>query len=203
MKKTSALILAAGLSTRMGQEKFALEFSPGLTFLEHIAAQYHQSDCHRIVVVLNPTGKQLLDKLPLRLPETVQVVINHNPERGRFSSINTGLKLLKDDDYVFLHNIDNPAISQELLIVLTENIRDADYVYPVFQNRGGHPILLSNTIVREIVGQENDDLILKNFLKRFKKAQVEFGDQIILTNINTREDYDNWKRSGQSLSASD
>ena len=196
MKNTSALILAAGLSTRMGEEKFALEYSPGLTFLEHIAAQYHQSDCHRIVVVLNPTGKKLLDKLQLRLPETVQVVINHNPERGRFSSLKKGLKSLKNQDFIFLHNIDNPYITKYIINSLLKNTGSADYACPAFMEKGGHPVLLRSNVVKAILAEKGDDINLSEFLKGFKKKLINTNNPAVLLNINTSEDYKNWKISG-------
>jgi molybdenum cofactor cytidylyltransferase len=203
MNKSSALIVAAGLSTRMGQEKFALEFRDGETFLEHIAGQYHRFGCRKIIAVLNPKGQLLMNELSLKLPGQLQVAVNEQPERGRFSSIKAGLKLLSDEDCVFVQNVDNPHINEKLLLALTSNLKNADYIYPVFQNKGGHPVLIRNQIVKTIVNQEDDDLILKDFFKRFKKSQVDVLDEGILKNINTREEYESWKTTAQSRSAPD
>jgi molybdenum cofactor cytidylyltransferase len=193
MKITSALILAAGLSTRMGKEKLALEFSHGVSFLEQIAVQYHKFRCRKIVVVVNPKGKIFLDKLPLRLPVEVVIAVNAFPERGRFSSIKTGLMSLLDEDCVFIHNVDNPEIKIDLLTALRDNLKEADYTRPNYHGKGGHPVLISKKIVKALINENADDLNLKHFLSRFKKIETEVDDPAALLNINTTEEYQNWK----------
>ncbi|MCK5839504.1 MAG: NTP transferase domain-containing protein, partial [Bacteroidales bacterium] len=56
-KCNSAVILAAGRSTRMGRPKFALRFAKNLTFLEKIITGYSSFGCRQIIVVLNEQGR--------------------------------------------------------------------------------------------------------------------------------------------------
>lgn len=194
MKKPSVLILAAGLSSRMGLEKYALEYSSGVTFLEQIVAQYHQFGCNKIVVVVNPKGKNLIGQIKLRLPVEVVIAVNAFPERGRFSSIKTGLMNLPDEDYVFIQNVDNPEITIDLLSALQNNLNEADYTFPNFNGKGGHPVLISNKIVKALINEKADDLNLKHFLSRHKKKETEVDDPAVLLNINTAEEYQNWRK---------
>jgi len=189
MKKTSALILAAGLSGRMRQEKFSLTLNNGITFLEHIASQYKQFGCNKIIGVLNPNGVLMMNELTLNLPEEFEIVTNEQPERGRFSSIRAGLKRMEEEELVLIQNIDNPAISPELLASLMKAMREADYAYPVFQNKGGHPVLINKRVIKSILLEPSDDLSLKDFLAQFNKSQVEWHSPEILINLNTRSDY--------------
>lgn len=189
MKKTSALILTAGLSGRMRQEKFSLTLNNGITFLEHIASQYKQFGCNKIIGVLNPNGVLMMNELTLHLPEQLEIITNEHPERGRFSSIKAGLKHMEEEELVFIQNIDNPAINQLLLMALFKALRDADYACPVFQNKGGHPVLINKRVINSILLEPSDDLSLKDFLAQFNKSQVEWHSPEILINLNTRSDY--------------
>jgi molybdenum cofactor cytidylyltransferase len=193
MEKTSVLILAAGLSTRMGQEKFALEYGAGATFLEHIVQQYHQFGCRKIVVVVNPRGAEIIKKSLFQFPCEVETVVNAFPEGGRFTSVKTGLKGLQNEDFVFLQNIDNPDIHIDWLAALLGHVGNADFIYPVFNGKGGHPVLITGKIVQGIINEKADNSILKDFLSRFKKSAIEITDAGVLTNINTADDYHGWK----------
>ncbi|MBE0663901.1 MAG: NTP transferase domain-containing protein [Bacteroidales bacterium] len=192
-KTTSVLLLAAGFSERMGQEKFALEFTPGVSFLEHIVHQYHQFGCGKIVVVVNPRGEKIIKQNLFQFPGKVEVVVNAYPERGRFASVKTGLMSLQNEDFVFLQNIDNPDISVDWLTALLDHVGNTDYTYPVFRGKGGHPVLIRKMIVHEIINEKADDMILKVFLNRFIKSTIEINDFGMLTNINTLKDYQNWR----------
>jgi CTP:molybdopterin cytidylyltransferase MocA len=194
MKNASALILAAGLSYRMGKEKLSLEFGDGVTFLEQIVAQYYKFGCNKIVVVVNSEGKKLLDQESLHLPVEVVVAVNAFPERGRFSSIKTGLMNLPDEDFAFIQNVDNPEINLDLLSALLNNINEADYTFPLYQGNGGHPVLVNNKIVKALINEKTDELNLKHFLSRFKKKETEVDDPAVLLNINTAEEYQNWRK---------
>lgn len=195
MKNASALILAAGLSYRMGKEKFALEYSSGVTFLEQIVAQYHKFGCNKIVVVVNPKGKNLNDQVLMRLPQEVIIAVNPFPERGRFSSIKTGLINSPDEDYVFIQNVDNPEITIDLLSALQNNLNEADYTFPLYHGKGGHPVLVNNEIVKALINEKTDDLNLKHFLSRYKKMKTVVDDPAVLLNINTAEEYQNWRKN--------
>jgi len=193
MEKTSVLILAAGLSNRMGQEKFSLEYCDGITFLEHIVQKYHQFGCGKIVVVVNPRGSEIIKQSLFQFSGEVEIVVNTNPERGRFASVKTGLMSLNGEDFVFLQNIDNPDISIDWLAALMDHIGNADYIYPVFRGKGGHPVLIRSKIVQCIMNEKADDTILKHFLNRFRKSTIEINDAGVLTNINTATDYQSWR----------
>ncbi|MDP3441274.1 MAG: NTP transferase domain-containing protein [Ignavibacteria bacterium] len=100
------------------------------------------------------------------------------------------MSALKSNNAVFVHNVDNPFINQDLLRNLTNNLR-SDYVYPVYQDKGGHPILLSTAIAKHIIAaSENQDF--KDLLSLFQKQIVEVNDPKIIANINTPEAYQFW-----------
>jgi CTP:molybdopterin cytidylyltransferase MocA len=185
----SAVILAAGLSTRIGSPKFALKFKGQKTFLEEIVDRFAEFSCSEIIIVLNPKGKAFLENMEIRLSENIKIIVNPHPEMGRFSSIKIGLKSLMIKNNVFIHNIDNPFVEVGLLKLLFNDIQQAGYCVPVYKNRGGHPILISPKVGDAIIKCSHNDLNLKEYLKAFQKKTIEINDPKIMININTIQEY--------------
>lgn len=187
--QVSAIILAAGLSTRMGSPKFAMKFDPQKSFLEEIVDRFAEFGCGEIIIVMNKPGKRLLDKLKVRFPETVKIVINPHPETGRFSSIKIGLNHSHIQNRIFIHNVDNPFVEVDLLSLLLNNLKQADYCVPIYKNRGGHPILVSEKVAASILKFGQDDMSLKEYLMTFEKKTMETDNPKILINVNSIQDY--------------
>lgn len=190
-KKSNIVILAAGTSSRMGTPKFLLEYDENTTFLEQIIKGYEAFGCKRIIVVLNEDNARLLRQnyLPY-LSDKIEIVVNRHLNWERFYSVKLALAKLNSNSPVFIHNVDNPFVNQSILQLLLENISENNFVVPEFQGSRGHPILLSEKIVKGIVFEEKNNSNLKNFLKIYKKLVVEVNDDKILVNINSKEDYD-------------
>ena len=190
MKKSiryGALILAAGRSHRMGMPKMVLPFDKNRSFLDVIVEGYQNVGCKRIVVVVNENDRPLLDK-NVRDTE-FKVVVNSYPERQRFFSIHLGMAAMKSMDAVFLHNVDNPFVDRKLLLNMQKELREDEYVVPVFKGKGGHPILLSKSIVQLIANYTDTSINFKKFLSEFVRTDVATENKQILNNINTVEQY--------------
>ncbi len=190
-KNCSAIILAAGRSSRMGMPKFALQFSENRTFLDEIIDQYRIFGCKKIVVVINKEGLIFLQKRSKKFAGNIAFIENTHLDRERFYSIKLGIQNVENNFPVFIHNVDNPFIDQKVLERLY-SLSSKDYIVPVFNGNGGHPILLSRNVAGEILKETKNDLIFSVFLKKFEKTRVDVRDKNILININTREEYDRW-----------
>lgn len=171
----------------MEKPKLLLPFTPGQTFLQRLTEVYLSVGCSETIVVINRDGDRSLRNISL--PRQLIRVINPNPGAGRFYSIQLGLSALRPGHPVFLQNIDNPFTSPALLQKMVEKIREADYVAPVFQNKGGHPLLISQELARMIMKEPEGDRNLSVFLRNFMKATIETRDPGVLANINTEDDY--------------
>ena len=187
-KDCSVIILAAGHSSRMGSPKFALPFNKNSSFLEEIINQYNSFGCKKIVVVLNGEGISYIHKQAIKFSNNVVFVTNSHLEWERFYSIKLGIENLSNDFPVFIHNVDNPFVNQDVLSKLFSN-STANFIAPIYQGSGGHPILLSEKVGDKILSEKKNDIILSDFLKRFKKTTVEVNDKNILVNINTLKGY--------------
>lgn len=188
-KDFSAIILAAGKSERIGFPKLSLKYDSETTFIEQIVKKFNELACREIVLVINESGIQYLEKYNISFEKNVSVVLNEHPEWHRFYSLKRGVQGLSMPQSVFVHNVDNPFVSIETLNELLANQLKADYLFPEHENIGGHPILLSQHIVNEILQIEANQIHFREFLEQFSRSAVSVMDENILVNINTLEEY--------------
>ncbi len=188
--KPSALILAAGNSGRMGRLKAFLPFNQQLCFLEKVIHTFLDFGIQKLVVVLNKEGIKSFEKLHLAQNQEIQAVLNAYPEKERFYSVQTGLKALQPDGAVFIHNVDNPFVQSDVLEKLIGSFRQNTYVVPTFKNKGGHPILLSPEIARDLISTNDYSQNLKTFLHQYTQTRIAVNNENILININTPKDYE-------------
>jgi molybdenum cofactor cytidylyltransferase len=206
----AVLILAAGYSGRMGMPKAFLPFDKTQTFLEKIVSEYQAFGCAPVAVVLNEQGMDLFEKIPLQHKDHITAILNPAPEKERFFSIRTGLKALNHHGPVFLHNVDNPFLKQEILQALTaayqentnlsQNLsRDIGasahagfFITPTYQNEGGHPVFLSQEVIKALTEAVDYSQNLRVFLEDFKQIKVPVNDADILANINSPQEYEKY-----------
>lgn len=188
-KNFSAVILAAGKSERMGFPKLGLQFDGERSFAEKIIETVGELKPLECVMVVNQDGLKWLNSNNLNISDKVKSVLNDDPDRGRFYSLQCGLKSLNNRGNILMINIDNPFINKDICLNMLSQINDCDYIYPVFNGKGGHPLLINKTVAEGILLQDNTQIDLKEFLKSFRKRKYNVSDQKILININTPEDY--------------
>jgi molybdenum cofactor cytidylyltransferase len=188
-KHFPAIILAAGTSGRMGYPKAALKFNDDANFVQHLCTQFLNAGCNKVVIVINNDIAKLFAENNVSFPKNVITVINDNPDFGRFYSLQLGLKNCSNADAVFITNADNPFADSDLLVKLQANLDSADYVFPVFNEKGGHPIVISSKVIAEALQTKFENNILKEFLHKFKSKSIETDCDKILTNINTEREY--------------
>jgi len=188
-EKFNTLILAAGLSQRMGIPKFMLNYDKERNFLDIIVETYLDFGCEQIAVIMNSSGLKIVENKNITYPDIVKFVLNPHPELERYYSIYSGLKSFNKHQNTFIQNIDNPFVNNNILRLLSNSQMQNNYCIPVHQNKGGHPVLLSKKIVLDIINSKKYDLNFRDFLKLYSKKEVETKDDRIFANINTNEEY--------------
>ncbi|MBS4060795.1 MAG: NTP transferase domain-containing protein [Bacteroidetes bacterium] len=186
------LLLAAGESIRMGSHKALLRFDERNTFLEQCLEVFVAFGCENIVVVINESLSKNIKEVQLKIPENVVVCINKKPSAGRFSSVLTGLQQLKCNKPLFIHNVDNPFVSLNVLALLSSSFKEHDYAVPVYEEMGGHPLLVSASLAAMLKNEEDISINLKTYLKAYQKQAVNVTDRRVLANINDENDYLKW-----------
>jgi CTP:molybdopterin cytidylyltransferase MocA len=188
-KEFSAIILSAGESSRMGVPKLSLQFDENTIFIQQIVNEFTNFGCNEIIVVVNEIGNKYLTENEVFLPENVKIVVNKHPEWHRFYSLKIGVVALSKTNNCFVHNVDNPFVSQSILKNLAKEINKADYINPQYNGKGGHPFFISGLIQNNIKSATENELHLKDFLNQYKRLKVAVDDKYILVNINTKEEY--------------
>jgi CTP:molybdopterin cytidylyltransferase MocA len=185
---TAVVILAAGKSGRMHSPKALLPYDTHFTFIGKIIELYFRWGCTEIVAVVNKETAGLMRKLDA-VPPFASVLINDQLEYERFYSAKLGVQSLKKSEFCFVQNVDNPFIDAAILNVLYKNRSPEAFVSPVFQNKGGHPVLLNRKNILSICNWPSDSANFKEVLNTMESRTVEMPDDRVLININSPEDY--------------
>jgi CTP:molybdopterin cytidylyltransferase MocA len=165
------IILAAGLSERMGIQKPFLKWDGKISFLEKIISEYRFFHAKEMIVVLNFEGFRQLQKEIPGLENTLKIIINPNPEKGRMLSLKLGLKNLCESNCCFIQNTDNPFVDGFLLNSLNKIPAGDEYIIPVSNGKGGHPVLIGQKIINDILSVKENDFDLGKMLKNYKRRE--------------------------------
>lgn len=190
-KNALAIILAAGKSERMNFPKSLLPFDDNFNFIEKIIYEYKKFNCNRILCVVNERDEKIIKKLKIF---DSKVIVNTKLELGRFYSVKMAVNEYVDAnfEYCFLQNIDNPFVNQDVLKAIFENKNENSFTTPIFNFKGGHPILISKNIACYLHEKSKNDSNLKTELNNFNRIKIKVDDEKILANINTKEIYEKY-----------
>lgn len=180
-KAIEVLILAAGLSIRLGQHKAMVKLN-GNPLIHHIVNRLERSGMTSITSV---TNSDLLADVMLACP-SVNVVLNPSPELGRTESIRCGLRSITErlgslPKRVLIVPIDRPGWDENMVRSL---VCLGVSTYPIASGKGGHPLYLEEEDVRSVYLSEGD-VPLKN-LVNCQPIEIDF-DSLHL-NVDTPDD---------------
>ena len=200
MAKVAALLLAAGESTRMGELKALLPWA-GKTLLEHQVDALTSAGLSPIIVVL---GHQADKLLPVLAPKQgVQCVRNPDYRQGKTTSLKAGLRTLQgtwtdttspEEDAILVLNVDQPrsqATIRRVLDLYASGSQTTLITIPTYGGKGGHPIVLSASLIGELMEVSEASLGLQAVVRRHEgeTQRVELGTTEVLLDLNTTEDY--------------
>ena len=176
------IILAAGLSQRMGSWKLGLEFK-GRTIIE---TTVHESlkICKRAVVVTGFKAEQVRQKL--QNLHHVKLVHNHEYKRGQFNSLKKGIKNIRTGSY-FITLGDLPLISATIYRQLYLHSKNR-VTFPRCNGRLGHPVLIPSQL-NDFILQQPDGCKMKKLLLQTEPDYLDLNDSSIFCDIDTPADY--------------
>ena len=150
----AGIILAAGASSRMGTPKALLDYR-GETFVGRLVRVLGES-CQPVIVVLGYHAESIAPKIPAAARGRVNIVVNPDPSRGQFSSLQTGLAALpaEVDGFAFIP-VDSPAVESGTIAKLAGAFEKRDpstlFVIPRQSGRRGHPVFAARSIASELL----------------------------------------------------
>ncbi len=170
--------MAGGYGRRIGSPKALLKIE-SQTYLEK--AVENCLGCKDIIIIVNP----LVEAYCFNHYSNMKIVVNSTPESGMIESIVLGLNY-SDDNYYLIYPVDFPYVKKETVDLLVNSSHDFDVIKPVFSNKSGHPIAISNAVKLSIL--ENPLVPLYEQIKKRKTLHVLCDDIGIYRNVNYKRD---------------
>lgn len=191
MSGISAIILAAGESTRMGSPKMLLDFN-GKSMLECVIGNVSESVIDDIVVVLGAYRTEL-EKIVSKT--SAGFCYNEDYKKGMLSSVKCGFRNIPADaEAVLVFQGDQPLISSKVINEVVKAYRNSGkgIIIPVHKNRRGHPLMVGNKYFSEIEKLSSDEG-LRSLSHKFPGDihEVMTDEAGILRDFDTFEQYKN------------
>lgn len=206
MVKITAIILAAGLSRRMGQPKMLLPWGETTVLgqvvrtltdatTDSLAESRRKTDGRADFEILVITGgaQELVEAEVARLAAEgvpVRAVFNPQHEAGEMmSSVRVGLTASSPDaEFALIALGDQPQLSPQSArgVVSAANQAGARLVLPSYQMRRGHPWLVHRDLWPDLMTAETGRAFL-----RAHEAEIFYveADETVLKDLDTPEDY--------------
>ena len=191
----SAIILAAGDSSRMGRPKALLEWR-GLPFIEHVCAALRSEGVEDRLAVL---GRAEAEILAVWKPAGEKVAVNPRPEDGQLSSLRAGLEAADKAAEAFMVCLaDQPTIAPATYRAVIDRWRadkDAIVIPRTFRAsdarmKRGHPIIIP-AAHRGLCfeGPLDKGLHWVTHHPSVKIVDLDLDDKEIIRDFDTPEDY--------------
>lgn len=186
----AAIVLAAGLSSRMGQPKMLLPWGER-TVISQVVHTLQQADVPQIVVV---TGEQHTAIAGVLHNTSARVVFNPDFQNGSMlTSLQVGLRALAPHTLMALVTLgDQPQMQAFTVQAVTSGWQTtrAPIVAPSFQMRRGHPWALDASLWKAALDLEPPHTLRDLFsLAGDRTHYVVLQTPTILQDLDTPEDY--------------
>jgi molybdenum cofactor cytidylyltransferase len=145
----SAIVLAAGTSSRMGVPKPLVPID-GRPLLDYVLRTVRASGVDEIVVVLGHEADRVRTAIPLH---GIRAIVNDAYEDGMSTSIRAGVRAANSRSKGFLIVLgDQPFVTSKTVgeLIARRNESRATIVIPTFRGQRGNPVVLDRSLARDI-----------------------------------------------------
>ena len=196
---TSAILLAAGVSRRMGTLKALLDWQ-GRPLIMHQIVALREAGADEVVVVLGHRADELQARIganrDVYAAGGTRCVVNTHYAEGKTTSIKTGLRAISANAErsgpILMLNVDQPRSSGVVRAVLdAHRCGDALITIPTFGGKGGHPIAVARSLYQELLEISEVTQGMRAVTQRHldETRRVEFDAPELLWDVNTPEQY--------------
>ncbi|HWS29048.1 MAG TPA: nucleotidyltransferase family protein [Clostridia bacterium] len=191
--KLGGLILAAGLSSRMGDFKPLMRIGEK-TLVEHSVESLFRGGAQSVTVVLGFRAEEVQTMLKRAFPaQRVRFVCNDTyGTTDMLASIKKGLPALSPCDAFFLLPGDMPAVSENTLYALSAALENTGVpiAIPTVDGRRKHPPLIRACCIEDILSFEGEDG-LRGIWRGFEGriAEIAVDDRGCLLDADRMDDF--------------
>jgi len=191
--RITAIVPAAGLSSRMGQNKLLMPFA-GKSLIERAVDTLMTSGVDEIVVVLGHEANLVRSRLE---GKSVHFVDNPDYRAGLSTSVRAGMEAApKGADAMMIYLADQPLLEADevrrLVLAFAEAKRAGkSIVVPFFCNKRGNPVILDASyreMVLDVVGDVGCRRIIKRHPEQVFAVQMETDH--VVRDVDTPEDFE-------------
>ena len=191
----SALIPAAGMSTRLKQYKPLLKLGSH-TLIEKVILLFQQCGIEDIIVVTGHNNEMIE---PLISQAGAKAIFNPNFKTGMLSSIQTGVRALSPESAgFFLLPADIPLIRPSTINALMSSfygisddlITSGQIITPQFDGKDGHPPLIPAQLLPEILSIGAGSNLGQLLSRQKQKFFLQVHDSAILMDADTQQDFE-------------
>lgn len=198
--KIPGILLAAGLSTRMGEPKQLLPFGNS-TIIETIIDNMLGSKLDEVIVVIGHESGRVNDRIRNK---PVKVVFNPNYKQGMLTSAQCGVQALSDcADAFALMLVDQPFITSDLINRVVDAYKDSDkeIALPSYNYRRGHPAIFNRRYASHILSLDEESGGIRSLFKRYADLihYVIVDTDRVLKDIDYRKDYEEALQSERTM----
>ncbi len=185
---STGVLLAAGLSTRMGRSKPLLPWD-GRTLVEYQVAQLQEAGLSRVVVVTGHDGDTVAAVLR---GSGADIAYNPGYAEGRAGSVKIGALAVAAGFLAVVLNVDQPrpaALTREVLAA--HQAAGAPITVPVVGGRRGHPVIFASELLPELRAVDETTEGLRAVMRAHAAGVYEHAvtDRRAVIDINTPEAY--------------
>lgn len=190
------IMLAAGLSSRMGKWKMMMPWGEGTILDSALASAL--AFCDRVVLVTGFRGDELA--ACYREHPGVEVVFNPQYQDGMFSSIQCGVGHIRASRF-FLALGDMPEVTPDVYRRLWASPDAESCLIPAYDRGKGHPVLLPQMAI-SLIRHAPEGATLRDVISQMAVRVIPVASQGIHWDVDTPQQYlEVARRSRKDLAA--
>lgn len=186
--KINAILMASGLSKRMGENKLFLKFKEKEIYKHTLDLLKELKDGGLLdKVVVATSYDEIMEEAEKR---DFLAIFNDDNEIGKSASIKLGVEACDIDADMFFFVADQPLLTKESCIKIIDAFEKKKIMtFPVNRNRRGAPVLFPASFREKLLSLEGDQGGII-FAKDNDIEKVELNDSKELMDIDTIEQYE-------------
>ena len=186
----SGILLAAGLSTRMGEPKQLLPFGES-TIVETVVDSMLGAKFDEVIVVVGHCAERIQEQLGAR---PIRTVFNADYREGMLTSAQAGVRALEASDAFALMLVDQPLITSALIDQVIDAYVQTDkgIALPSYNYQRGHPVIFDQRYADDILALGEESGGVRTLFKKYGNDihYVTVDTDRVLRDIDYREDYE-------------